>query len=246
MECCPFLSPARRPRPTCANGSNGAWFAPNDFRQTGAAGKFSGVYLPFWTYDTLTSNWYSGQRGEHYYVTVGTGKDQRQERRTRWYPASGSFQRFFDDVLVPAAKDLSHKLLIDLEPWPMSRCQPFNQESLAGYLARTYEVELDDGFADAKLRIDAAIDADVRERIGGDEQQVDSIQSHYDAITFKHLLLPTWLMAYRYHDKPYQIAINAATGEVQGERPYSWIKITCSILSAIAVAVAIYAIANLR
>jgi hypothetical protein len=179
-------------------------------------------------------------------VTVGSGKDERRERRTRWYPASGSFQRFFDDVLVPAAKDLSHELLLELEPWPMSHCRPFAQEMLAGYLARTYEVELDDGFNDAKSRIEAALEEDVRERIGGDEQSIDSIQSHYDAITFKHLLLPTWLMAYRYHDEPYQIVINAATGEVQGERPYSWIKITCSILAAVTVVIAIYLISHMR
>jgi hypothetical protein len=220
------------------------WFAPNDFRKSGAAGKFNGMYLPFWTYDTLTATWYTGQRGEHYYVTVGTGKNRRRVRRTSWYPTSGSFQRFFDDVLVPAAAGLSSELLLNLEPWPMKGCRPFNQESLAGYMARTYELELDAGFTDAKSRIDAAIEQDVRQRIGGDEQHIDSLQTRYDAITFKHLLLPTWLMAYRYRDKPYQVAINAATGEVQGERPYSWIKITLTVLAGVLVAAAIYLISQ--
>ncbi len=240
-----FLVPRQKAQANLHEWVSARWFAPNDFLKGGVAGKFSGVYLPFWTYDTLTANWYSGQRGEHYWVTVGSGKDQHQERRTRWYPESGSFQRFFDDVLVPAAKDLSHELLLELEPWPMGHCRPFNQESLAGYLARTYEVELDDGFADAKTRIEAAIEDEVRERIGGDEQQIDSVQSRYDAITFKHLLLPTWLMAYRYHDKPYQLVINAATGEVQGERPYSWVKITLTVLAAIVLAVGIYVLVQM-
>ena len=43
----------------------------------------------------------------------------------------------------------------------------------------------------------------------------------YSAITFKHLLLPVWISAYRFQDKIYQVLVNARTGEVQGARPYS-------------------------
>ncbi len=211
------------------------WFAPNDFLQRGAKGKFSGVYLPYWTFDSLTYNQYRGQRGEYYYVTVGSGKNKRRERRTRWYPASGDFQQFFDDVLVLASRGLPRELMLQLEPWPLGKCLPFTQEVLAGYLARTYEIELDDGFQDARVRIDAAIATSVRQRIGGDTQRVDSINTSYDALTFKHLLLPVWLLAYRYREHLYQVAINAATGEVQGERPYSWIKICLAVLAGVAV-----------
>jgi predicted RNA-binding Zn-ribbon protein involved in translation (DUF1610 family) len=217
------------------------WFAPNELLKRGVEGKFNGVYLPYWTFDSMTGTHYSGQRGEHYYVEVGSGDNKRRERRTRWYPASGSFQRFFDDVLVLATRGMNRKLMLKLEPWPLAKSIPFTQQVLAGYLARTYEVELDEGFVDAKGRIDEAIDSEVRNRIGGDEQRVHSINTHYDALTFKHLLLPVWLMAYRFHEKTYQVMINAGTGEVQGERPYSWIKITLTVLSALAaVGTAIY------
>lgn len=212
------------------------WFAPNEFRRRGVGGKFNGVYLPFWTYDTMTANRYSGQRGEDYTVTVGTGKNRRTETRTDWYPASGSFQQFFDDVLVSAARGLPEWIMQSLEPWPLNTVTPFNQQMLAGFFARTYEVKLDEGFAIAKQRIDDAIREQVRRRIGGDRQSIDWIKSHYGALTFKHLLLPVWLLAYRYGGKTYQVAINAATGEVQGERPYSWIKITLAVLTGLAVA----------
>ena len=220
------------------------WFAPNEFRQRGAQGKFNGVYLPFWTFDALTANRYSGQRGEHYFVTVGTGKDQRTEMRTRWYPASGAFRRFFDDMVVLAAKGLRRSLMQNLEPWPLEQCTPFKQEFLAGYLARTYDVPLGDGFVEAKERVEAAIEAEVRERIGGDVQQIDAIQTRYGAITFKHLLLPTWLLAYRYRDKTYQVMVNAVTGEVQGERPYSWMKIALFALALAAVAATVALLTN--
>lgn len=221
------------------------WFAPNEFLRRGAEGKFNGVYLPYWTFDSLTYNAYSGQRGEDYWVTTGTGKNQRRERRTRWYPASGQFQRFFDDVLVVASKGWAQGLIQSLEPWPLARCLPFTQQVLAGMLARTYDVHLDEGFRLARARIDEAIAVDVRRRIGGDRQRVDSIQSRYDAVTFKHLLLPVWMLVYRYHDRPYQVFVNGATGEVQGERPYSWVKITL-LVAAVLVAVLAFVAAQGR
>ncbi len=211
------------------------WFAPNEFKKRGADGKFEGVYLPYWTYDSLTFNAYSGERGEHYYVTVGSGKDKRQERRTRWYPASGKFQRFFDDVLICGLLGMPEKYIRALEPWPHEKCMPFTQQVLAGHFARTYDVELEDGFGSAKKIMDAAIHSEARQLIGGDEQRVHSVKSRFDAITFKHLLLPLWLLVYRLHDKSYRVFINAGTGEVQGERPYSWVKIVGLILLILAV-----------
>ncbi|MCH8828696.1 MAG: hypothetical protein IID45_03860 [Planctomycetes bacterium] len=230
----PFLVDRKKAHHNLAGWVKSRWFAPNEFLRRGVQGKFNGVYLPYWTYDSMTGNVYHGQRGEHYWVTVGSGKNQRRVRRTRWYPASGRFQRFFDDVLVIASRGLPLNLVQRLEPWPLHRVAPFNQQMLAGYLARTYEVELDDGFREARQRIEAAVLDEVRRRIGGDVQRVHSVNTHYDAITCKHLLLPTWLLAYRFHDKAYRVMINAGTGEVQGERPFSWLKITLTALAAVA------------
>lgn len=234
----PFLIDKLKAKAELVAWVKSRWFAPTEFRRKGAEGKFTGVYLPYWTFDSMTFTNYLGQRGEHYYVEVQSGNETKRERRTRWYPTSGSFERFFDDVLVVAAKGLPEKLVQELEPWPLEKCVPFNQQVLAGYLARTYETQLEEGFAGARTRMDAAIEAECRRRIGGDEQRVTSVKSAYNAVTFKHLLLPVWLLAYRYHDKAYQVLINAATGEVQGERPWSWLKISLTSL-AVTMAVAL-------
>ena len=221
------------------------WFAPSEFALRGVDGRFNGVYLPFWTFDSLTFSRYWGERGDHFYVTVTENNQTKQERRTRWSPASGSHQRFFDDVLILGAKGLRRDMMDALEPWPLENLQPFSQELLAGFLARTYEVELDEGFPIAKQIMDSGIAADVRGLIGGDEQRVSEIKSRYDAITFKHLLLPVWLLAYRYHDKSYQIFINAVTGEVQGERPYSFWKIFLTVLLAVGVVATVAVVSKL-
>jgi hypothetical protein len=50
-----------------------------------------------------------------------------------------------------------------------------------------------------------------------------------------------WLLAYRFNGKTFQVFINAATGEVQGERPYSVWKIMFAVILGLAAAAGIYA-----
>jgi hypothetical protein len=58
--------------------------------------------------------------------------------------------------------------------------------------------------------------------------------------------LPAWLIAYRYNNKVHQFLINARTGEVQGERPYSKVKIGLSVLFGILVLVVLYLLVAVR
>lgn len=213
------------------------WFAPNEFTRRGVQGKFDGVYMPFFTFDAMTFTRYRGQRGDTYWETVGSGQNKRRVAKIRWSPASGSFQRFFDDVCIPALKSLPQKLLHGLEPWPTERLVPFTDQALAGKLAHTYEIELDAAFHLGKERIEGELTSDVKRRIGGDVQQISSQETAYSALTYKHVLLPVWILAYRYGGKPYRVVVNAVTGQVNGERPYSPIKIAIAVFFGIVFAI---------
>ena len=48
-------------------------------------------------------------------------------------------------------------------------------------------------------------------------------------MTYKHLLLPIWLLTVIYEQKPFQVYINGVTGEVHGARPYSKVKILAAV-----------------
>jgi len=210
------------------------WFAPNALKQFAQPTAISGVYLPFWTYDTNTTSYYTGERGEHYYVTEtyyttdSNGKQVQQTRQvqhTRWYPASGSVSRWFDDVLVAASVSLALKRIEALEPWDLAELRPYDPAFLSGFKAQRYQVDLAQGFERVKQVAAGVIHGDVCSDIGGDEQRVHNISTSYSGITFKHLLLPVYAGAYRFNQKVYQIVVNGRTGEIQGDRPYSVWKI---------------------
>jgi len=215
------------------------WFAPNALKKLAYQQSVSGVYIPFWTYDASTRSAYTGERGEHYFDTEQyTERDAqgnavtktRQVQRTRWYSASGNVARSFDDLLIPATRSVSRPRLASLEPWDLNQLHPYEPAFLSGFKAQRYQVELPEGFEEAKTIMAQVIEGDVRNDIGGDEQRIRSVNTSYYDITFKHILLPVYIGAYRFNQKVYQVMINARTGEVQGDRPYSIVKITLLII----------------
>jgi DNA-directed RNA polymerase subunit RPC12/RpoP len=220
------------------------WFAPNALKKFARQELIDGVYLPFWTYDAHTTTYYTGERGEHYYETqtyTETDSDgntvtrTREVQRTRWYLASGTVSRWMDDVLVPGTKSVSRPRLHSLEPWDLDALKAYEPAFLSGFKAQRYQVELAEGFEEAKQIMAPVIEQDIREDIGGDEQRISDISTSYSAVTFKHILLPVYIGAYRFNQKAYQIMVNARTGEVQGDRPYSFWKIFLFVLMLIAV-----------
>jgi hypothetical protein len=82
----------------------------------------------------------------------------------------------------------------------------------------------------------------VKSQIGGDRQQIDSLKTMIDGVTFKYILLPIWMAAYEVQKKKYQVLINGRSGVVMGERPWSWVKITLLVLAIVLVLAAITAV----
>jgi len=231
----------------------GLWFAPNSLKNAAETGKLVGIYLPAWTYDCQTTSAYTGERGDHYwetetYTETVNGRSEtrtRQVQKTRWWSASGVVQVPFDDVLVLADRSLPDRLRAKLNGWDLPALVPYADEYLSGFVAETYQVSLPDGFEVAKGIMDGEIRSAIRHDIGGDEQRISSVNTQYFGVTFKHVLLPIWMSAYRFKGQTYHFVINGRTGRVFGERPYSAAKIVMTILVILAAILIVMGIVGL-
>jgi hypothetical protein len=219
------------------------WFAPSALKQLAEAEGASGIYMPAWTYDCNTTSRYTGQRGDDYwdtetYTETENGKTvtkTRQVRKTRWSYVSGQVSNAFDDLLVRASNSLPVKYFDALQPWDLKNLVGYHDEYLAGFVCESYQIDLREGFELAKKIMEGPIEQTICSDIGGDHQRISSVATQYYDIMFKHLLLPLWLSAYAYGEKSYRFMVNARTGEVQGERPYSFWKIFFAVLAGLAV-----------
>jgi len=208
-----------------------------------------GVYLPYWCYDSNTTTRYSGERGEYYYVSETYRDDKgetqtRQVRHTRWYPTSGTVQVNFDDVLVCGSQTLPRALLEKLEPWDLPELRAFDAGYLSGFVAERYKIGLEAGFVTAEARMVPKIRSAIESDIGGDDQRIGSMNVRHADVRFKHLLLPLWISSFRYKEKTYRFTVNARSGQVSGERPWSVAKIVLTVLAVIAVIATIVVLAQ--
>lgn len=221
------------------------WFAPSKLKKYARKERdLNGVYVPYWTYDCATETHYSGQRGDIYQVRQQVrvrvnGRMTTQTRlvnKIRWTPVSGVVRRGFDDVMVYATDSLPREMARELAPWDLNALTPYQEEFLSGFQSEVYKVELDQGFDYAKQRMHPVIRQDIRYDIGGDQQRISNADTRYSGIRFKHILLPFWIAGFRFGNKTYQFIVNGRSGEVQGDRPWSVIKIGLAVIAgAIAV-----------
>lgn len=245
----PFRIDQRSAREQFQRWLRGLWFAPDAVKEYARSdSKLTGVYLPFWTFDSNTETEYTGERGDIYYVTQAVQvvrnkrvvTEMRQVPKIRWTPVSGRVRRFFDDVLIGASKSLPRKIVDALQPWDLDQLIPYDENYISGFRSELYQVELDEGFDYAKQVMDSVIYRDIAYDIGGDHQRIHRVYTRHGQTTYKHCLLPVWSAAFRYRNKSYRFVINGRTGEVQGERPYSWWKIGFAVMLALTLAGGIY------
>ncbi|WP_298803384.1 TFIIB-type zinc finger domain-containing protein [uncultured Lentibacter sp.] len=217
------------------------WFAPNGLQDYARKGRsLSGIYLPYWTFDADTRTRYSGARGTVYFETrkvLRKGRAAHQQiAKLRWSPVSGRVARYFDDVLVRASRALPAPHSEGLKPWDLAALKPYRPDYLAGFRAEGYTVPLPDAYQAARARMAEVIEQDIKHDIGGDRQRIHDIDTAISDVTFKHILLPVWLAAYKYRGQSYRCVVNGQTGRVQGERPYSPWKIAFALLLGLIIA----------
>jgi len=191
--------------------------------------------LPYWTFDAQLRASYSGQRGEYYYETKRVRNAQgktvtKRVRKTRWYPASGNISGFVDDTLVEASKQRKGRVPSKIARWNLNLLQPFSSSFLSGFVTEKYTIPLKQGHLSAKGEAERIAERWCRQDIGGDTQRVTRMDMKLSEETFKHILLPVYVSAFRYNGKEYNFFINGENGSISGTRPYSFWKIFFTVI----------------
>jgi hypothetical protein len=99
-----------------------------------------------------------------------------------------------------------------------------------------YQIDLVTAAQAAREEMDEETRCLCAAQVPGDTQRNLQIQSDYSGQTFKHILVPIWLLTYDYSTQHFQVVINGYTGTIAGKYPKSWIKITLAVLGGLAVA----------
>ncbi|HEY3900794.1 MAG TPA: zinc ribbon domain-containing protein [Chthoniobacter sp.] len=226
------------------------WFAPSALKSRALTDTVRGIYLPYWTFDAQVHGDWTAESGYYYYETEyytdNDGRQQsRQVQRVRWEPASGALEHFFDDELVPASKGVPPMLLRKIEPFPTTTdLKPYDPGFLSGWVVEQYQIDLVAAAQNARQMMDGEMQQMCGKEVPGDTYRFLQVSSDYSGQTFKHILVPVWVLAYTYGRQSYQVVVNGYTGAIAGRYPYSWVKITFLVLALIVAVLIIVGIAQ--
>ena len=237
----PFKISDGQVRETIRKWYGSHWFAPNKLKNSALTDTLHGVYLPYWTFDSHVDADWTAEAGHYYYTTEtyrdGQGRTRtKQVRHTRWEDASGSLKHFFDDELIPGTTGVHENLLREVEPFPtLTDLKAYSPEFVRGWTVERYQIDLhkaaEHNMQDMQQKTETLCVA----QIPGDTYRSLNVSADYQARTFKHVLVPVWLVSYTYGSKNFQVLANGYTGTLAGEYPKSWVKIFFAIMAAIMV-----------
>ena len=202
------------------------FFCPKLAKQSAQPDAFTGIYLPYWTFDTDTTSRYSGRYGidrtERYKDSDG---NVQEKTVTDWHRTSGIFKLAIDDELVQGSERHDSAMLKGLEPFETEKNVPYKPEYVAGFAAERYSVGLKAAWEKAKASISGKIKSKITNKIrddyNADHVKDVKVSTKFEKITYKYLMLPIWCSSFKYQDKVYQFMVNGQTGKVYGKTPVS-------------------------
>ena len=231
---CPFSVTKEQAGERFTRWLKGKLFAPRKAKKNASPEAFQGVYLPYWTYDAQTTSNFTGRAG---YDRTVKDREGNSKTVTDWRHVSGVYQEFFDDVTVMASKRQTDSGVRACEPFDFSKLVPYSPQVVAGFIAERYSVGLQEGWESAQRTIQSSLRSDIQSYIrrhwNADRSDSVHFSTLYSNITYKYLLVPTWISSFKYKDKIYQFAVNGQTGKVGGKAPVSAWRVILFILAIV-------------
>lgn len=204
------------------------FWAPNAFKRRVLTDTLHGVYLPYWTFDADASARYTAEAGTYY-----RDKDKRQQ--VQWRRVAGQVAFHFDDTLVCGSRGVHSGLLRAIEPFPTTTgLVPYDAGYLSGWTVERYALDLKGAAEQGRQRMLQTLEHLCVQDMRADTHRNLRLDARFERQTFKHVLLPVWLVSYRFGSRDFQGVVNGCTGQVAGEYPKSWVKIGLAVLLALA------------
>jgi hypothetical protein len=187
-----------------------SWLPPSKLGNVTETDAVEGLYLPFWAFDAHAIGYWSG------------GSVTR-----------GIIEMDFGNVLVSADRGAASNGMPALEPPLSNAIRPYDRRLVAGRSITNAQRSRDEATLLAHARMERELAAATRRSRPKERDKLHLSQVEYARENCKRLLLPIWLIDYRYLGRSYRITIDGSTGRVTGEVPTSVAKVALVTIAAL-------------
>ncbi len=193
-----------------------ARFSPKEFRMVAKLKEITGMYVPFWLFDTI---------GQGDAMAEGTRSSSHEEgdytvTETRHYDVYRQIDTTYLKIPADASEKMADDLMDRLEPFDYDELKTFNTPYLAGYLSEKYNYTDKELFPRIKARVHEYMEDYVRDSINGFETvSIENTNFNISEIKADYTLMPVWMVYYQYENAEYTFALNGQTGKIAGHPP---------------------------
>jgi uncharacterized Zn finger protein (UPF0148 family) len=227
---------------------DGGMFRPGDLSTAKIEEKLRGVYIPFWSFSMLAHSQWSAQIGEHWYRTetytsMEDGKPVTRTQtvqETEWWNLDGQHHNYYSGYLISGSRGLPQEYADRIKPFRLEALKRYQPYFLAGWLCEEYSVERDAALPLCQQEFQRWEQRNIQSFLPGDTQSRLQVVSEFSDINSDLILLPVYLLSYRYGDKLYRFLCNGQTGKTAGDKPYSSTRIGAAVVLGIIAAIVIW------
>jgi predicted RNA-binding Zn-ribbon protein involved in translation (DUF1610 family) len=230
----PFVVDEERCQAQVAEWLGQGWMHPPELRKVRALRELTGIYLPFWTFDAhIRADW-KAQVGTERVERYRSGGEWKTRVVIDWRWRSGRIHLPIDDHMVAGTARVSPILLDRVAPFDLDELVEYDPGYLAGWSAKTYDVQLQDAWTTAKTEMRKRAKRACYSDTGSHHVRNFRMKADFGGERWRYILLPAYLASYHFEDRTFQVIVNGQTGKVAGQKPVAWLRVWLAIAAALA------------
>jgi hypothetical protein len=197
----------------------GFW-RPGDLAEQAAIVKMAPVYVPYWVFDAQT----------HTYWTADSSQTPPGARAS-WYPVAGDHEGNYQGLLVGASGALTGAETGALCPFDLTTAVPPEKVDLNNITFERFTVPRKYARPMARQGLESLEANCCQQYVPGNCRNLH-VNVRITDLASRPMLVPVWIMAYRYRDQLFRFLCNGQTGKSSGQAPLSYRKIGVAVAIA--------------
>lgn len=203
------------------NYLDGKKLLPDAFASRNYIEDVTGVYVPFWLFDSKVN----GQISYKATKSRSWRQGDYQYTRTDFYMVKRRGKASFINVPADGSSKMDDTMMESIEPFDYSKGVDFSTAYLSGYLAQNYDVESGELVGRISERMGNSLASLCDSTVVGYSSKTvtnkNIVNEHGD---INYALLPVWILNTKYNDQLYTFAMNGQSGKFVGELPIDKVK----------------------
>ncbi len=187
-----------------------SFWRPRDLASGSVITQMAPVFVPYWVFQAeAETNW------------TADSSNVPWSARGDWMPVTGDHSANYAGILIGASSVLSPVETASICPFNLNGGQSMENAQLENYIIEQFRVQRKYARPLARASIESLEREACRKFVLGRARNV-KVNVKLSGIYSEPVLLPVWILAYRYKGDLYRFLANGQTGRHTGTAPVSW------------------------